>query len=44
MTDIIKCQNLSGLADKFNDAVEGKYASKRREPLGRPFLRNYRWP
>ena len=25
--DVIKAQNLSGLADKFNDIKEGKYAS-----------------
>lgn len=31
---VIKAQNLNGLADKFNDIKEGKYASSIREPLG----------
>ena len=34
MIEIMRPQNLSGLADKFNDAKEAKYASAVREPLG----------
>jgi len=41
---VIKAQNLNGLADKFNDAKEGKYASSVREPLGKSFQRGYNWP
>ena len=38
---VIKAQNLNGLADKFNDAREGKYASAVREPLGKSYQRGY---
>ena len=41
---VIKAQNLNGLADKFNDAKEGKYASAVREPLGKSYQRGYQWP
>ena len=42
---VIKAQNLNGLADKFNDAKEGKYASAVREPLGKSYQRGYGdWP
>ena len=41
---VIKAQNLNGLADKFNDAKEGKYASAVREPLGKAYQRGYQWP
>lgn len=41
---ILKAQNLEGLADKFNDIKEGQYASNKREPLGKSFNRNYNWP
>lgn len=41
---VIKAQNLNGMADKFNDIMEGKYASNVTEPLGRPMSRNYNWP
>ena len=41
---VIKSQNLSGLADKFNDTLESKYDSVKREPLGRSYQRNYNWP
>jgi len=34
---VIKAQNLAGLADKFNDIKENKYASKMKEPLGTGF-------
>lgn len=42
--DVIKAQNLNGLADKFNDAKEGKYASMVKEPLGKSYQRGYNWP
>ena len=32
--EVVKAQNLAGLADKFNDIKEDKYASHVREPLG----------
>ena len=35
---------MNGLADKFNDAKEGKYASAVREPLGKSYQRGYNWP
>lgn len=41
---MIKAQNFSGLADKFNDTLESKYDSVKREPLGKSFQRNYDWP
>ena len=44
VSDVIKAQNLNGLADKFNDAKEGKYASAVREPLGKSYQRGYNWP
>ena len=40
----MKAQNLAGLADKFNDIKEDKYASHVREPLGRGYSRQYDWP
>ena len=42
--DVVKAQNLAGLADKFNDIKEDKYASHVREPLGRGYSRQYDWP
>lgn len=42
--EVVKAQNLNGLADKFNDAKEGKYASAVREPLGKSYQRGYNWP
>ena len=44
VSDIIQAQALSGLADKFNDIKEAKYASHAKEPLGMPFSRDYKWP
>jgi hypothetical protein len=44
VNDIIKAQNLQGLADKFNDIKEGKYASQMKEPLGTGYQRGYKWP
>ena len=34
VADLIKAQNLNGLADKFNEIKEDKYASHVRELLG----------
>ena len=39
VSDVIKAQNIAGLADKFNDIKEDKYASHNREPLGKGFSR-----
>ena len=44
VTDVVKAQNLAGLADKFNDIKEDKYASHVREPLGKGYSRQYDWP
>jgi len=41
---VIKAQNLNGLADKFNDIKESKYASQMREPLGKAYERKYQMP
>jgi len=41
---VIKAQTLNGLADKFNDIKEEKYASKVKEPLGKGYSRGYNWP
>jgi len=35
---------MAGLADKFNEIMEDKYASHVREPLGKGFSRKYEWP
>eukprot|EP00355_Strombidium_rassoulzadegani_P002451 CAMPEP_0168610254 /NCGR_PEP_ID=MMETSP0449_2-20121227/1682_1 /TAXON_ID=1082188 /ORGANISM="Strombidium rassoulzadegani, Strain ras09" /LENGTH=37 /DNA_ID= /DNA_START= /DNA_END= /DNA_ORIENTATION= len=37
MNSVIQAQNLEGLADKFNEMKESKYASHQREPLGKSF-------
>jgi hypothetical protein len=42
--DVIKTQNLQGLAARFNDIKEAKYASNIREPLAKGFERGYAWP
>lgn len=42
--DVLPAQNLQGLADKFNDIKESKYASHQREPLGQSYKRQYNWP
>ena len=44
VSDVIKAQTLNGLADKFNDIKEEKYASKVKEPLGKGYSRGYNWP
>lgn len=41
---VIKSQNLTGLADKFNDTMERAYDSIKREPLGKSYSRDYVWP
>ena len=41
---VIKSQNFSGLADKFNETKERRYQSHIREPLGKTYNRNYVWP
>jgi len=35
---------MKGLADKFNDIKESKYASQIKEPLATGFQRGYNWP
>ena len=35
---------MNGLADKFNDTMEAKYDSVKREPLGKSMTRSYNWP
>ena len=35
LNTVIKAQNLSGMADKFNDIMEAKYRSNVKEPLGK---------
>ena len=42
--DVIKAQNLKGLADKFNEIKEEKYASRVKEPLAKGYERGYNWP
>jgi hypothetical protein len=44
VSDVIKANNLKGLADKFNDIKEAKYASQIKEPLATGFQRGYNWP
>lgn len=39
VSEVIKAQNLEGLADRFNDIKEDKYGSHVREPLGNGFSR-----
>lgn len=41
---VMKSQNLNGLADKFNDIKESKYASQVHEPLGKAYQRGYNLP
>lgn len=42
--EVIKAQNLAGLADYKNDLKEGKYNSHIREPLGKSYQRGYNYP
>jgi hypothetical protein len=35
---------LTGLADKFNDTLEARYDTNKREPLGKSLTRSYVWP
>jgi len=41
---VLKANILTGMADKFNEIKEDKYASHTREPLGQGFSRAYNWP
>jgi hypothetical protein len=41
---VIKAQNLTGLADKFNDVKESKYMTHKKEPLAKTYSRDYVWP
>lgn len=42
--EVVKAQNLNGLADKFNDIKESQYMTHKKEPLGKNFSRDYNWP
>lgn len=44
MDKVVKCQNFTGLADKFNEIKESQYATHKKEPLGRGLTRDYEWP
>jgi hypothetical protein len=44
VNETIRAQDLAGMADKFNDAMEARYDSMKREPLGKSISRNYKWP
>lgn len=44
VNEVIKAQNMQGLAARFNDIKEAKYASNLREPLAKGFERKYAWP
>jgi len=35
---------MQGLAARFNDIKESKYASQLREPLAKGYERGYQWP
>ena len=42
--EVIRAQNLAGLADYNNDLKEGKYHSHIREPLGKSYVRGFKMP
>lgn len=42
--EVIKAQNLAGLADYNNDLKEGKYHSHIKEPLGKSYMRGFNMP
>ena len=44
VSEVIRAQNLAGLADYNNDLKEGKYHSRIREPLGTSYIRGYNLP
>jgi len=44
VNEVIRAQNLTGLADKFNDTMEAQYDTNKREPLGKSYTRHYEWP
>jgi hypothetical protein len=41
---VIKAQNLSGLAERFNDIKEAKYASNIKEPLDKGYEGGHELP
>ena len=41
---MLKAQNLTGMAEKFNDIRESKYSSHVREPLGKTYVRGHELP
>ena len=44
VNEVIRAQDLTGLADKFNDTMESRYDTNKREPLGKSMTRSYVWP
>jgi hypothetical protein len=42
--EVIKAQNLAGLADYNNDLKELQYQSHLREPLGKSYIRGHQLP
>lgn len=42
--DVMRAQNLSGLADFNNDLKESQYDSHKREPLGKSYVRGHHLP
>ncbi len=44
VSEVVKAQNLSGLADYHNDLKEGQYQSHIREPLGKSYVRGHKLP
>jgi len=40
----MKASEMTGLASRFNDIKEEKYASNIREPLFKGYERKYAWP
>ena len=42
--DVVKAQNLVGLAAQFHEVKERQYGSNVREPLGMGYSRGYVWP
>jgi hypothetical protein len=44
VSEVIKAQNLAGLADYNNELKEGKYNSHMREPLGKSYVRGFKMP
>ncbi len=44
VVDTFKAPHMIGIAGKFNEIKEAKYASNIREPLFKGFERQYQWP